>query len=186
MKKIIALLCMFPVFVFSQDKVLENQNEDFREYKKVEFAKTEKNQLKDFRVTEDKFQSTVYIHSRKEPDSNMISIYLGITDNEAFIRLRTNYSGSRWIFYDRVTVNIGAQNYTIMISDLKRETHSAGNVTERSDMLVSEDLYKVIMAISRAKEDVELRFKGEKVKDIKLSKKTIESIRETLALYHTL
>jgi hypothetical protein len=180
MKKLFFLLSLFSTLAYSQSG-------EFMASKKVDFDKTDTEKLKNFRLREDKFENTVFIHHKNSSSDNNISAYIVIEGDNAFLRFRTSYSGSTWIFYNKIILNIDGKNYTHIVSDVKRESHSGGNVTERSDVQVDKEIYFFLEEIYKSTTDVGLRFKGDgKMKDVKISKKIIENLRETLDLYKKL
>ncbi|MGJ1419955.1 hypothetical protein ACR79T_10040 [Sphingobacterium spiritivorum] len=144
-----------------------------------------KEDVKGLDYSYDKFNKMNFI-KLKHHEYNLLSPYISIdSQNRMFLNLRANYSGSSWIFFDKMIVLIGTETFTyIFKSEPDRDVGSG--VKEVITDTVDEELYKILEQISNANSPTSIRLQGDKYIDYKLSKKNIEGIKNLLNVFNKL
>ncbi len=141
----------------------------------------QKEDLKNFRVNDDKFREIAFIHHKREQD---FYPYLSIKKGALNMRLKAYYRGTSWVFFDNVIILSGGKRYNISFPNTDREVTSV-NVYEKGDIWVSPELLKNLREISQ-NNDVEIRYSGKYNRDRALSKQEINTLREVIELYDKL
>ena len=145
-----------------------------------------KEDLKKFRVENDKFSGQTTIRPDFTYSDPTIRIKLVISDNMMFLYLISSYQGSDWIFMKNATLLIDGQKYEYTLSNESQNVRT-GYVTEYSTDYVKKDMMKIVEAIADSKEIIEVRFSGSKgVKDFKLPEKTRDRFAGMLNIYNKL
>ena len=141
----------------------------------------QKEDLKNFRVNDDKFREIAFIHHKREQD---FYPYLSIKKGALNMRLKAYYRGTSWVFFDNVIILSGGKRYNISFPNTDREVTSV-NVYEKGDIWVSPELLKNLRDVAQ-NNDVEIRYSGKYNRDRALSKQEINTLREVIELYDKL
>lgn len=99
------------------------------------------------------------------------------------VRVRANYTGSSWIFWKKLTINIDGENHYINASyfDVERD-NAHGDVWEYYDYNGTYDM-DLLRQIASSKKTI-VRFEGDQYKkDIEISATDKEGIRKIVAAY---
>ena len=141
-----------------------------------------KDDLKGFRVSDDKFKEITYIEpkvmSSKYP-------YIAIKKGTLSLRYVMEYYGSGWIFWDKVIFLYNGKRFEYSDSNTDRSVSSGANVIERSDIKCSPEMIEALREIGNS-EKVEVRLSGKSVYDFELQKNSKEAIKKTIELYDKL
>lgn len=141
-----------------------------------------KDDLRNFRINEDKFRDISFIHHKREGN---FYPYLSIKNQSLNIRLVAFYSGKEWVFFDNVIIVAGDKKYNIPFTDTKKDVGSGGYVYEKGDIWVSPELLQNLRDISM-NDTIEIRYDGKRKYDAKLSKQEIITLRDVILLYDKL
>jgi len=150
---------------------------------KTPFESLDRDIQKKYSYEYDKFKKAGFVSVKRSMNDN-INIYITIKDDIARIRLITKYYGSGWLFFNKSIFIIDGNNYEYEAESTSREVRSAGNVFEKSDLAVNENMLNILKAIVNSKGVVEYRLSGEKYSDFKLSDKEKENIILILNIYN--
>ncbi len=173
MKKIILLLLLVSGFVNAQGLTTE---------KEADLSKVPKEVLKNFRISEDKFNSATFIYNK---DTNpRLHLYIGIRYKNPYLRLVCKYDGKNWIFFKNIVFLIDGIRYDYKPLSIKTEAY-LGGVYEKADNLVFESEMELINALTNAKESIDIRFVGDNVYDCTFNIKKVKHLKETLDLYNS-
>ena len=145
-----------------------------------------KEDLKGFRIEEDKFKNRTFIYYKKWGFDTIFEPYIGIKNNSMYLRLKTEYKGNGWLFFDKVQFVINGKNYEYDAGETDREVISGANVSEVSDISVDENILNILNKIASSSGVVEFRLTGEKYQDFKLVDKEKQRIKSVLDLYKKL
>lgn len=145
-----------------------------------------KDDLKKFRIEEDKFKNRKFIYYKKWGFETLFEPYIGIKNNSMYMRLKTRYQGSSWIFYDKIQFIINDKNYEFSVSEPDRNVEYGNGVKEIADTPVDENILNILYLISDVNNKVSVRFTGKYSKDYNLYKSNQEKIKEFLDLYDKL
>ena len=141
-----------------------------------------KDDLKGFRLSDDKFKEVTYIEpkvmSSKYP-------YIAIKKGNLNLRYVMEYYGSGWIFWDKVIFLYDGKRFEYSDSNTDRSVSSGAYVTERSDIKCSPEMIEALREIGNS-EKVEVRLSGKSVYDFELQKNSKEAIKKTIELYDKL
>lgn len=145
-----------------------------------------KEDLKGFRIEEDKFKNRTFIYYKKWGFDTIFEPYIGIKNNSMYLRLKTEYKGNGWLFFDKVQFVINGKNYEYDAGETDTNVLSGSSVEELSDVSVDENILKILYLISDVNNDVSFRFKGKYYRDYTLNKSAKEKIKIFLNLYEKL
>lgn len=140
-----------------------------------------KEDLKNFRVNDDKFREITFIHHKKGYN---FSPYLSIKKGVLNMRLKAHYIGTSWVFFDNVIILSGGKRYNFSFPNTSRDVGS-GSVYEEGDIWVSPEMLNELREISQNNE-VEIRYSGKYNYDKALSKQEVIALREVIELYDKL
>lgn len=142
-----------------------------------------KNDLKDYKVKEDKFRDVTFI----TPKVNMTSkyAYLSIKNNVLNMRIVMEHYGDYWIFFNKVIILYNGKKLEYDAGSTNRDVGSSGSVKETSDVRCSIEMIDAFREIVNT-EKVEVRLSGDKISDFEMSNKTKKSIKLALELYDKL
>ncbi|MBR6506093.1 MAG: hypothetical protein IKT37_00635 [Clostridia bacterium] len=113
--------------------------------------------------------------------------YIGMNDNNIWLRIVCNYTGSNWLFFEKITYHIDGENSYEFFDyfDVTRDNDS-GDVWEYVDRLAEESEIELLWAIANSEKTI-IRFEGDnKYRDFTVSEKDKEAIRQTLTAYEIL
>lgn len=151
---------------------------------KVNFEDLDKDLKKGFKTEEDKFKKMQFISLRGA--AYMVIPYLSVKNNLVTMRLRTRYSGTEWLFFDKVIFNIDNKNYEYDAGKTSREVHSGGSVVEWSDIVVDNEILDILKTAAYSQNNVEYRFTGQDSMDYKLSESNKKAIAKVLEVYYAM
>jgi hypothetical protein len=156
------------------------------EFKKIDFDSIPKDKLKNFRTSYDKFKKSGFISHKKNKD--IFKIYLNINKEASHVRIKSRYFGSNWLFVKKIIFLIDGEKMELEFLNPDTEVLSGSgvNVEEITDQAVLKDSQKLLDAIYKSKQDIEIRFEGTKgVRDYVIKQKDLTPIRETIDLYNS-
>jgi len=157
----------------------------FNNEKTIKFSSLSNERLKNYSVQTDKFTGNSFITHKKNNTYSEFKIYIAISNDNAFIRVKTHYSGKDWVFMDKVILLIDGKKYSYNLKKTTREIESGG-VTEDVDQIADDNLVNIIKAISETKTQIDIRLQGDsKVYDGYIKEKELLPIRETFELYNS-
>lgn len=142
--------------------------------------------LKGFVVDEDKFKHTTFITNRWGMNNPAVLPYIAINEGNVYLRIKTQYYGSNWIFMDRVQFIIDGKDYSYQISEPDRNVISASDLKESSDDIATDKQIEILNAIVGSKSNVSVRLSGQRYRDTNIDSGTKKKIKETLDLYEKL
>lgn len=141
-----------------------------------------KEDLKNFKVNDDKFKGIAFIHHKKE--SGNFYPYLSLKNGFLNMRLVASYDGKDWVFFDKIVLLANGKTYEINYNTTDTSVGS-GYVYEIGDIRVNEDMLNILKEFS-VSDLVEIRFSGKRIYDKKLNKYEMQVLKETLELYDKL
>ena len=172
-----------------QSFIDELSKREFTERKARSLSTLSTNDLKGFRVNEDKFQKSTFINPMgpmsgiKDP----LEIYL-VIDEYGYLaqRLRIRYYGSDWVFMEKVLFLVDDEVYEFYLKSKPRRDVSGGRVYETSDELMTPELYEILLKILHSTGDVSVRFEGDSFHDMKVSSQNMKRLKKSDDLYQKL
>lgn len=102
-----------------------------------------------------------------------------------YLRLKTKYQGSDWIFMKEAIVLFDKQKHTFSLGETNRKTLSSG-VKETSDISIDDELLQIIQKFAISQGEVRLRLSGERNKDVSYSKREKRNLVSIIRLYKEL
>ena len=118
-------------------------------------------------------------------NSNHVSFYVGLKENNVWLRLKMSYYGDEWIFFDNALLSYSGENKEVVFMRNEKETdNSGGYVWEWID--ISGDKYENILKRMAEKQEGLVRFSGKYSHDHKLTKTEMDAIIEVLDAYRGL
>ncbi len=157
------------------------------EFKKVNFDSIPKEKFKNFRTSYDKFKKSGFVSHKKNKE--LFEVYLNINKEASHIRIKSRYFGSSWLFVEKIIFLIDGEQMELefLYPETEVVRGSGVNVEEITDQAVLKDSQKLLDAIYKSKNDIEIRFDGTKgVRDYVIKQKDLAPIRETIDLYNSL
>ncbi len=172
-----------PIVAEYSKKAIDTFNELSELQKNVISAKSinelSKDDLKNFKVNDDKFKEITFIHHKRE--SGILYNYLSLKNGFLNMRLVASYSGKSWVFFDKVIILADGSKYEIPFEETDR-TVGSGYVYEVGDIRATPEIIEILRKIASSSL-VEIRFSGKYQDDQKLGKYPHQVIKETLELY---
>lgn len=140
---------------------------------------------KKFKTKEETFNNTIFLtHKMYGLRGYNVKTYLAFYNGDLNVRLSIRYYGSDWLFITEAVLLIDGKYYNISFDGSKRKVTSQAKVTERIDVLINKTTEDILRKIVDTRSEVQMRFNGsEGRRDVTLSKKEIEAIKETLDYY---
>lgn len=143
-----------------------------------------KDDLKDFRVNEDKFKEATFIHYKRWGGDTRFVPYISIKNNNLRLRLVTEYKGRDWIFMDKVQFIIDGEKYEYTVYP-ERDVQSQ-YVYERDDQTGTDYIINLLYKIANSKNKVEIRMSGKGKYDSYIPDGTKGHLKKILNLYEKL
>jgi len=137
----------------------------------------------------DSVEHTTFIQPRANSlaagPKTYVTLYVGRADSgDTWLRTRLQYGGERWIFFDRIKVNIDGVTLPeekLGYFRVERDNQD-GYVWEWADLSVPDAAVPVFEAMAAGK-SVVVRFEGKYRKDLVLSSAAKQTLRDTLEMY---
>ena len=144
--------------------------------------------LATMRVEEDKVQKMSFYYPVGFPeyiDTRTYALcYVGTSSTNTWVRIRYDYVGDDWVFWDHLTFLIDGQTYyrVYRYFDVERD-NDHGDVWEYIDFTADDDDLELFAAIAASDETI-IRFEGDaKRYDLTVSQQDKDAIRDALAAY---
>lgn len=140
--------------------------------------------LKGFKVKEDKFRKVTFIHHKLEGRNYP---YLAISaDNLLSMRIVMNYYGSNWIFFDKIIFLCNDETFEVKDLDVDRKIRGTNSVYETADFRVDNSLYSFFYKAFESGKDIEYQLSGKYSSDGKLKSSEIKVLLSVFYLYRKL
>lgn len=167
-------------------KIKELNAMEFMEIRCIDINTLSRKEQREWRIKEDKFKGTVFIKDKKIHSlGREVYPYISIKNGYMYLRFVVRYTGSSWVFFDKVIFLIDGKKYEFVPSTPKTKIINTG-VSEHSDTYVDKAVFNLLQKIANAK-NVEYRLEGSKgVRDKKLGGLDLKGIKETLEFYERL
>lgn len=144
--------------------------------------------LATMRLEEDKVQKMSFYYPVGFPeyiDTRTYALcYVGTSSTNTWVRIRYDYVGDDWVFWDHLTFLIDGQTYyrVYRYFDVERD-NDHGDVWEYIDFTADDDDLELFAAIAASDETI-IRFEGDaKRYDLTVSQQDKDAIRDALAAY---
>lgn len=180
MKKLIVII----VLITSSLDVCSQTKTNFKntDTLSIDIEKLDRKFLKTVRIREDKLLGVKRIYPKLRVN---IYPYIFIYKNVAVLKFEASYSGSSWIFMDKLLINLKDELLLFNLNGISRNIVSGG-VNETSDMFVDQKLRLLLESIKLSETPVIGRFVGDKSRTFQMSNKAIKSIKDLLLFYNTI
>ena len=140
--------------------------------------------LKGFKVKEDKFRKVTFIHHKLEGRDYP---YLAITaDNLLSMRIVMKYYGSNWIFFDKIIFLCNDETFEVKDLDVDRKIGGPDSVYETADFRVDNSLYTFFYKAFQSGKDIEYQLSGKYTSNGKLKSSEIKVFLSVFYLYSKL
>ena len=124
----------------------------------IPLSELSQDDLKGFKVKEDKFRKVTFIHHKLEGRDYP---YLVITaDNLLSMRIVMKYYGSNWIFFDKIIFLCNDETFEIKDLDVDRKIGGPDSVYETADFRVDNSLYTFFYKAFQSGKDIEYQLRG--------------------------
>ena len=121
-------------------------------------------------------------------NTNNLSIYIGKTSNNVWLRLQMSYEGDDWIFFENAYLSYDENTKTIIFDKYKdKDTDNGygGRVWEWIDVNVDESLYSYLKNMVNGK-SLKMRFSGKYTKTRTISSTEKKALQDVLLAYDVL
>lgn len=140
-----------------------------------------------FSENTDEFKHTTWVHLKSEPkyrNTNAVYMYFQMKDDKATnLRLVLQYVAEDWLFIKNVVFLINGWDFTYNNLNFERD-NSGYEIWEWADLSVSDPV--LVAAIQNA-DTFKIRYEGSQyTKDIELTKKQIQSLKDVIEYYKLL
>ncbi len=148
-----------------------------------------KKAVNSLRRSVDKVEGITWYFSQNNPryvDSRSYVLpYIGVSDNQTWLRLRFHYTGDDWIFFDKITVVVDGEKYSKGFDYYEIQRDNDTEVWEYVDIAPSSTDIQMLEAIADSKETI-VRFQGDYHFDLTVSKSDKSAIKDVLLAYDVL
>ena len=170
------------------DTTVAGESEPTVQVKKIS-AEEKKKILSSLRKKYDEFQSVTWYSSKDQAryrNVNQVSLYMGDTKNDLFLRFRVAYEGEDWVFVQSYKFLLdGEVSDHIPSVDVVRD-NDGGDVWEITDEPADPEIIALARRISEAKV-AKIRYEGKEHRyDRVITSKEKKAIREILTAYDSL
>ncbi len=159
-----------------------------KELKAADRQKRIKAALAGFNSKHDKVTGNTFYKSKNYPKyidtRSYVLPYIGENDGHFWVRLKFNYTGDDWIFWEELTFLIDGERYykTVGYSNVERDNDS-GDVWEYYDYNPSSTDMEMLEKIANSKETI-VRFEGDRYRyDLTVSAEDKAAIKQVVAAY---
>ena len=150
----------------------------------IPLSELSQDDLKGFKVKEDKFRKVTFIHHKLEGRDYP---YLVITaDNLLSMRIVMKYYGSNWIFFDKIIFLCNNETFEIKDLDVDRKIGGPDSVYETADFRVDKSLYTFFYKDFQSGKDIEYQLRGKYTSNGKLKSSEIKVFLSVFYLYSKL
>jgi hypothetical protein len=150
----------------------------------IPLSELSQDDLKGFKVKEDKFRKVTFIHHKLEGRDYP---YLVITaDNLLSMRIVMKYYGSNWIFFDKIIFLCNDETFEIKDLDVDRKIGGPDSVYETADFRVDNSLYTFFYKAFQSGKDIEYQLRGKYTSNGKLKSSEIKVFLSVFYLYSKL
>lgn len=172
------------------DEILKSEIEKFEVImeKKAKKRENAEKVLKTLRKTYDDvsnitwYENSYFTHYN---NTNRTSVYMGVQDNNVWLRLKMSYEGDNWIFFERAYLSYDGNTYEIPFDEYrnKKTENEGGRVWEWIDIQVSDELAGFITDMTSG-QSVKMRLSGKYTETRTLSRNEIKAINQVMAAYN--
>ena len=148
----------------------------------VKLSEIDASYFKKLKIREDKFLNTTIITPKFK---GSVYPYLIISGKAIILRCYVSYTGSNWVFMDKLYFSIDNELLIYDLPKSKRKVTSKG-VIESSDFIVDQKMDIIINLIKLSEKPIIGRFYGDRNSDFYISKKNIEGYNSLINLYNEL
>lgn len=150
----------------------------------IPLSELSQDDLKGFKVKEDKFRKVTFIHHKLEGRDYP---YLVITaDNLLSMRIVMKYYGSNWIFFDKIIFLCNDETFEVKDLDVDRKIGGSNSVYETADFRVDNSLYTFFYKAFESGKDIEYQLSGKYTSNGKLKPSEIKVFLSVFYLYSKL
>jgi hypothetical protein len=150
----------------------------------IPLSELSQDDLKGFKVKEDKFRKVTFIHHKLEGRDYP---YLVITaDNLLSMRIVMKYYGNNWIFFDKIIFLCNDETFEIKDLDVDRKIGGPDSVYETADFRVDNSLYTFFYKAFQSGKDIEYQLRGKYTSNGKLKSSEIKVFLSVFYLYSKL
>lgn len=120
-------------------------------------------------------------------NTNLTSIYLGVSGSSKWLRLRMSYQGDDWIFFKNAYLSYDGNTKEILFNeyDDKESDNGTGGVWEWIDLTVTSDVEEFLREFAKSS-NAKMRLSGKYTKTRNLSKNERQGIIDVLNGYDLL
>lgn len=140
--------------------------------------------LKGFKVKEDKFRKLTFIHHKLEGRDYPYLVITG--DNLLSMRIVMKYYGSNWIFFDKIIFLCNDETFEVKDIDVDRKIGGPDSVYETADFRVDNSLYTFFYKAFQSGKDIEYQLSGKYTSNGKLKSSEIKVFLSVFYLYSKL
>lgn len=145
----------------------------------------DKADLKGLTVSEDKFNGSTNIYNRDRSGSINLSLLISKSNN-MYVRFRSLYKHSDWIFYKYVTLLSGDKKITLTFDETDQKITKMG-VEESGIILLKHDEIEILNEILSSGEEISVRFSGDsKYHDSKIVNRNKNKMIKIFEVYQKL
>lgn len=171
---------------FPEAKLLQSQIRNRIALEKEKIIEARKKALQLMLPTYDKIDKITWYHHRDTPDrTTSITLYIGTSENNVWLRKKVIYFADDWLFANSFTIYADGETANYPNAEFERD-HSSGRIWEWSDSPVSDSDIGTLKKTANAKDAV-LRFIGQNYhRDHKITKFEQAVIRDTIQAYEAI
>ena len=137
------------------------------------------------KISYDDIDKQFFISLDKKDSGTYLRLYLGVKEDQVWIRQRLQYMGPRWLFVDSYTVAADDYRWGSGVADFDRD-NSSSNVWEWVDQSVDDSSMKALLELSKSTKSV-IRFRGKHTNhDLLLSDTDKAELKEIIDIYKSL
>lgn len=143
--------------------------------------------LKKLRKQTDKIEKTSFYISPGLEYNYPINLYIGeLASKSVFLRCAFSYTGSDWIFFDKVIISIDGENTELEIKEYDKKTdNGGGSVYESIDLLFDDNIALIERIIKSKTTYIRLSGKHNR-KDYLIGKNQKNSLKTVIESYYLL
>ncbi len=139
----------------------------------------------------DDISETTWYHQpyfKHNNNSNLVSMYIGVSGSMVWLRMKVSYSGDDWIFFDDITLAIEGNAHTIPFDEYrdKKSDNDGGYVWEWVDVSIDDNRLDYIRNEFLNGKNRRVRLRGKYGTTRTLSNKEIEGLKLVLKAYDVL